>query len=206
MHGVAILSRVPFLSIDRRGFCDKGDARHIAVVLDAPGGPIEVHNLYVPAGGDEPDPASNEKLAHKLAFLRELTAWIGTTPAAAASIIMRGYCNIHPPAGRGRLVAQEASRRRQPHAGGDGGAGSHPRGRRLDRRHAPLRAGAGEALHVVELPPPPSWAAADKGRRLDHVWASAHLDRRLAGMEVLRAARGWERPSDHAPVVVRLDG
>ncbi len=33
-HGVAIASRVPFSLIERRGFCDKGDARHIAVTLD----------------------------------------------------------------------------------------------------------------------------------------------------------------------------
>ena len=42
--------------------------------------PVTVHNFYVPAGGDEPDPAVNVKFAHKLAFLDELHAmagWLG---------------------------------------------------------------------------------------------------------------------------------
>jgi exodeoxyribonuclease-3 len=50
----------------------------------------------------------------------------------------------------------------------------------------------------------PDWAAADKGRRLDHVWVTPHLAGRLDGMEVVREARGWRRPSDHVPVIVRI--
>ena len=46
---------------------------------------------------------------------------------------------------------------------------------------------------------------ADKGRRLDHVWVSPALAEAVKAMEVLRDARGWERPSDHAPVKVELD-
>ena len=49
------------------------------------------------------------------------------------------------------------------------------------------------------------WSASDRGRRLDHVWVTPPLAAGLSGAEVLRAARGWERPSDHAPVVVDID-
>ena len=45
----------------------------------------------------------------------------------------------------------------------------------------------------------------DRGRRLDHVWSSANLVAGLAGIEILRAARGWDRPSDHVPVIARFD-
>jgi exodeoxyribonuclease-3 len=31
-----------------------------------------LHNFYVPAGGDIPDPKVNPKFAHKLEFLREM--------------------------------------------------------------------------------------------------------------------------------------
>ncbi|MEE8563597.1 MAG: exodeoxyribonuclease III, partial [Alphaproteobacteria bacterium] len=48
------------------------------------------------------------------------------------------------------------------------------------------------------------WAAADKGRRLDHVWVTPDLAPRLKSAQILRDARGWERPSDHAPVMVTL--
>ena len=50
----------------------------------------------------------------------------------------------------------------------------------------------------------PDWSAADKGRRLDHVWVSPALEGGLNGMKVYRDVRGWERPSDHAPVRVDL--
>jgi len=36
-HGVAIASKLPLTIVDRRSFCEKGDARHIAVTLK-PGG------------------------------------------------------------------------------------------------------------------------------------------------------------------------
>ena len=48
------------------------------------------------------------------------------------------------------------------------------------------------------------WEASDRGRRLDHVWASPNLAPALTGMTVLKEARGWDRPSDHVPVIARL--
>ena len=65
-HGVAIASRVPFEKAKAKEFCNKGDTRHISVRLP---GDIELHNFYVPAGGDVPDPKVNDKFQHKLRFL-----------------------------------------------------------------------------------------------------------------------------------------
>src|SRR5690606_32120652 len=48
------------------------------------------------------------------------------------------------------------------------------------------------------------WDAADKGRRLDHVWVTPALANAAKSMNVLREARGWERASDHVPVIVAL--
>jgi exodeoxyribonuclease-3 len=48
------------------------------------------------------------------------------------------------------------------------------------------------------------WEASNRGRRLDHVWASPNLVEPLAEIEVLREARNWERPSDHVPVIARF--
>ena len=50
----------------------------------------------------------------------------------------------------------------------------------------------------------PDWEKANKGRRLDHVWVTPHLGARLEAVEVVRHARGWQRPSDHVPVIARL--
>ena len=49
------------------------------------------------------------------------------------------------------------------------------------------------------------WENANKGRRLDHVWASERLAGSIRGIEVVKEARGWERPSDHVPVLVDID-
>ena len=76
-HGVVVLSRLPLDSFHVHSFCGKSDCRHVSAVLGERAGlrdPITVHNLYVPAGGDLPDPATNPKFAHKLAFLDEMRA------------------------------------------------------------------------------------------------------------------------------------
>ena len=48
------------------------------------------------------------------------------------------------------------------------------------------------------------WSAADKGRRLDHIWVTDPLADAIIEANVLREARGWCKPSDHAPVTVTL--
>ncbi|MBZ0324829.1 MAG: exodeoxyribonuclease III, partial [Alphaproteobacteria bacterium] len=48
------------------------------------------------------------------------------------------------------------------------------------------------------------WSASDRGRRLDHIWVTPDLRETLAGARVLRDVRGWDQPSDHAPVVCDL--
>lgn len=203
-HGVAIVSRLPFSAIDKRGFCDKGDARHIAVTLDPDGGkPLTIHNFYVPAGGDEPDPVVNPKFAHKLGFLDEMTAWFRDHAVAAGRAVLVGDLNIaplehdvwnhkallkivsHTPIEVEKLGAVMAA------------------GPWVDalRHHVP----ANEKLYTWWSYRSPDWAAANKGRRLDHIWVSETLRGTLAGMDVIRESRGWERPSDHVPVIAHLD-
>ena len=202
-HGVCVASRLPFETVDRRGFCAKGDARHIAVTF-APGVAhaqrLTVHNFYVPAGGDEPDPAINPKFEHKLSFLDEMACWMRDDNLARDAAVVVGDLNIapleedvwshkallkvvsHTPIEVERLGRVLAS------------------GPWIDamRRFVP----APERLYTWWSYRSPNWALADKGRRLDHVWASAALDGALQSIEVFKEARGWERPSDHVPVVV----
>ena len=49
------------------------------------------------------------------------------------------------------------------------------------------------------------WDISDRGRRLDHVWGTPDLEPLLKDITVLREARGWEKPSDHVPVIARFD-
>jgi exodeoxyribonuclease-3 len=205
-HGVAIASKLPLTIIDRRSFCDKGDARHIAVALapsDGGGRAIALHNFYVPAGGDEPDPAANPKFAHKLAFLDEMADWMTTERLGVSAAIIAGDLNIAPletDVWNHKALLRVVS-------------------------HTPIEV---EKLNVVRaagswvdalrhfVPPEKrlytwwsyraqDWERSDRGRRLDHVWVSESLRPRLGGARVLRESRGWERSSDHVPVLVHLD-
>ncbi len=49
------------------------------------------------------------------------------------------------------------------------------------------------------------WDAADKGRRLDHIWATPDISNAVHNSRILRDVRGWEQPSDHAPVFATFD-
>jgi len=49
------------------------------------------------------------------------------------------------------------------------------------------------------------WAASNRGRRLDHIWVSAPLAPRIGKVSIETAARGWQRPSDHVPVLLKLE-
>jgi exodeoxyribonuclease III len=204
-HGVAVLSRFPFEAVGKRVFCDKNDCRHIAVTLGERAGlrdPITVHNFYVPAGGDEPDPQVNPKFAHKLSFLDE----------------MRACAEIHPNGGRAILVGDLNV------APLEHDVWSHKQLLKVVS-HTPLECekltaiyrtgGWVDALrHFVPSPAKlytwwsyraPDWAAADKGRRLDHVWVAPSLADRMVGIDIAKQARGWKRPSDHVPVTATLD-
>ncbi|MEW6123529.1 MAG: exodeoxyribonuclease III [Pseudomonadota bacterium] len=208
-HGVATFSRLPFESVEKQEFCEKGDARHVAVTLGSAAGlakPLTVHNFYIPAGGDIPDPELNPKFAHKLAFLDELIAW-ERLPALArdpdAHAVLVGDFNVAP------LEADVWSHKQLLTVV------SHTPVEvdRLTRFQA-----AGPWVDVMRgfVPPQeklftwwsyrsPDWTANDRGRRLDHVWANEALAPKATGMTVLREARSWEKPSDHVPVAVTFE-
>ena len=49
------------------------------------------------------------------------------------------------------------------------------------------------------------WEASDRGRRLDHVWTSPGLKGALKSQRILKKMRGWQKASDHVPVIVEID-
>src|SRR3989440_5985474 len=172
-HGVAVLSRLPFESVTIDNYCGKQDCRHIAVTLGETAGicdPVTLHNFYVPAGGDEPDPAVNEKFAHKLSFLDELHAMKKLRPQNGERAILVGDLNVaplehdvwshkqmlrvvsHTPRECEKLVAVQK-------------AGDWVDSMRL---HTPEPA----KLYTWWSYRAPDWARANKGRRLDHIWCS----------------------------------
>lgn len=204
-HGVVVLSRLPFEASTIKSFCGKNDCRHVSIVLGERAGmkePITLHNVYVPAGGDVPDPALNAKFAHKLAFLDEMEASAGLRPAGAQRAIMVGDLNIAP------LECDVWSHKQLL------GVVSHTP-LECEKLVAVQKSGAWVDAVRSLVPEPerlftwwsyrsPDWAAADKGRRLDHIWVSPSLADRVAAVTVLKDSRGWERPSDHVPVTATI--
>ena len=206
-HGVAVVSKLPFEDQTRNFFCGKNDARHISVTFERKAKlakPLTVHNFYVPAGGDIPDPKLNEKFEHKLRFLDELASCsIAKDSKRGARSILVGDLNVaplehdvwshkqllkivsHTPVETEKMgVAQKA-------------------GQWIDvmRSFVP----ADQKLYTWWSYRAPDWAAADKGRRLDHIWASPALEGAAREMKVFRPARGWQQPSDHVPVIAAFE-
>ncbi|MFY8152111.1 MAG: endonuclease/exonuclease/phosphatase family protein, partial [Hyphomicrobiales bacterium] len=44
----------------------------------------------------------------------------------------------------------------------------------------------------------------NNGIRIDHLLLSPQAADRLAGVQIAKHVRGWEKPSDHVPVMVEL--
>ncbi|RMD48297.1 MAG: exodeoxyribonuclease III [Alphaproteobacteria bacterium] len=198
-NGVAILSRIPIEDAGHHDFCGRGDARHVAARL--PGGVI-LHNLYIPAGGDVPDPEANPKFAHKLAFLDELADLFRGTPAERRILV--GDLNIAPredDVWNHKALLDVVS---HTPVEVEALARAAEAGRWTDVTRAHIPEGR---LYSWWSYRARDWAASDRGRRLDHVWASPDLAAAAdpAASAILREVRGWERPSDHAPVIARFD-
>ena len=205
-HGVVVLSRLPFESFNIQSFCGKADCRHISAVPGERAGlrdPITLHNLYVPAGGDVPDPAVNPKFAHKLAFLDEMRASSALRCHDSNRMILLGDLNVAPL---------------------EHDVWSHKQMLRVVS-HTPVECeklvaaqkdgGWVDAMRML-VPEPTKlytwwsyrsldWKTADKGRRLDHIWVAPALADRVIGMRVLKHWRGSSRPSDHVPVTATLE-
>ena len=196
-NGVMILSRLPLEPVGHRDFCGKGDARHIAARL--PDG-TTIHNFYVPAGGDEPDRDKNDKFGHKLDFLTEMRGWFGDTPPERAVLV--GDLNIAPReddvwSHKQLLKVVSHTPVEVEHLGNAQEAGNWVDVTRQDIPDGRLYSWWSYRAR--------DWDAADKGRRLDHIWATPDLAGAAGGSRILRHVRGWEKPSDHAPVLATFD-
>ncbi len=98
-HGVTVISRLPFERFSVQNFCGKTDCRHVSAVFGERAGlsdPVTVHNFYVPAGGDLPDPRANPKFAHKLGFLDEMRENVAIRPEKSERAILVGDLNVAP--------------------------------------------------------------------------------------------------------------
>jgi exodeoxyribonuclease III len=205
-HGVAVLSRLPLDSFVAQDYCGKTDCRHVAAVLGERAGlrdPVTLHNFYVPAGGDIPDPAVNAKFAHKLAFLDEMRERPHLRPQAGEHAILVGDLNVaplehdvwshkqmsrvvsHTPIECEKLISVQQS------------------GGWIDAMR--MRVPEPAKLYTWWSYRAADWETADKGRRLDHIWVAPSLADRVTDLHVRKSFRGSLRPSDHVPVTATFE-
>jgi len=196
-NGVAILSKLPIEDAGDKDFAALGHAHHVAGRLE---NGVTIHNFYVPAGGDVPDREKNEKFGQKLDYLTEMRDWFRDSRPEKAILV--GDLNIAPReddvwSHKQLLKIVSHTPVEVEHLGNAMEAGGWHDVTRADIPEGQLYSWWSYRAR--------DWDAADKGRRLDHVWASGDIRAAAHGSRILRDARGWEKPSDHAPVFAHFD-
>jgi exodeoxyribonuclease-3 len=203
-NGVAILSRMPIHATEKWDRVGKSDCRHAAIEISSKDfkKPIQIHNLYVPAGGDIPDVEANDKFAHKLGFVDEMSDFFAKMYARTDPMIVLGDFNIAP-------LEHDVWSHKQ----------------LLDVvSHTPIEVekllGMQNSIGWVDairtfVPDNQKlytwwsyrnqdWRASNRGRRLDHIWVTPPLKDKLKGYKILNDARDWTQPSDHVPVMLEV--
>lgn len=197
-NGVAILSRTPLRDVVKNinGFEDE-HSRVIAATIDSPTGPIRVLNGYF-VNGQEP---GSDKFAYKMRWLDGLQAYVQSELAVHPQLVLLGDFNIAP------------EDRDSFDPDGLRGTIHHTR---EEREHFSrlLALGLSDAFRMFDQPPKSfSWwdyrmlgYQKNRGLRIDHILVSEPLKRQVQGCTIDRVPRKWDKPSDHAPVVLTLAG
>jgi exodeoxyribonuclease III len=195
-HGVAIISRIPMREAERHDWQANGEARHVGVQLDCG---IRVENVYVPAGGDIPDRKLNPKFGQKLDFIGRMTRW---SEQCGGPTLLVGDFNVAPlecdvwshkqllnVVSHTPIEVEALDRLQQSKGWVDLGRSFHP---------APGRLFTWWSYRAQD------WQKSDRGRRLDHMWATKDVAALAVDHHVYEPCRGWTRPSDHVPLVTEF--
>lgn len=196
-NGVALLSRQPLRDVERLTPCAGDDsARLIAATVDAPGGALRVASVYF-VNGQAP---GTEKFDYKMRWLDALHGWLQGELARHGRLLLMGDFNIAPE-----------------------DADSHaPQALAHTVCHTPqekahfarlLALGMADAFRLFPQPAGSyTWwdyrqasFRRNQGLRIDHILASRALAPQVRACTIDRTPRTWERPSDHAPMLVDIE-
>jgi exodeoxyribonuclease-3 len=197
-HGVATVSRIPLKELSRNDWQDNGEARHVGVELLGPGQGLVLENVYIPAGGDIPDREANPKFGQKLDFLERMTRW---SERLDRPTLLVGDFNIAPlpsdvydhkallkVVSHTPIEVESLGRLADAHGWVD-----------LGRKHipAPERNWTWWSYRTF-------WQEKDRGRRLDHMWASSDVAAQSTSHRIVEETRRWEQCSDHVPLITEF--
>lgn len=197
-NGVALLSRTPLSAPVRNipGFKDEM-ARVISATVEVSGGPLRVVGAYFP-NGQEP---GSDKFAYKMRWLDALREWLRAELATHPRLVLMGDFNItfddldvwDPVGLKDTIHCTEE-----------------------ERTHLRALIGLGLTDSVRLFPQPEknySWwdyrnmaFRRKQGLRIDHILISEPLKAQAVACAIDVTPRRNERPSDHAPVVLELQG
>jgi len=198
-NGVAVISKLPLSDTGIVNHCQKEDCRHIYATI---GDLFELHNVYIPAGGPDPDPVLNPSFKHKLDFVDSLKTWFSANRQPKHKMVLVGDLNIAPL---------------------ENDVWSHKQLLNVVS-HTPVEVekftafydalpwadamrhfvNPSEKLYTWWSYRNKDWKKSNRGRRLDHIWVSKPLEKKLESIQVYSAERDKERPSDHVPVTLSI--
>ncbi len=197
-NGVALLSKHRMSDVTRGlpGF-NHEQARYIEAVIEAPEGPVRVASIYAPNG----NPVGTEKYQLKRDFMDGLIAHAQALLALEERCVLAGDYNVIP---RDEDCHDPAA--------WEGDALILPESRAAFRRlvnlgYVDAYMSADGRVHQYTFWDYQAGAwAKDHGVRIDHALISPQAADRLESVRIFRKARGMEKASDHAPLVVTLKG
>jgi exodeoxyribonuclease III len=192
-NGVAILSKFPIEDVQYNLPDDDADApkRLIAGTIKN----IRIVNTYIPNGTE----LWSDKFAFKLDWLQRLRKFFDSTCDKSGDVLLCGDFNVAPDerdvwsveAWEGKLHFSKPERAAIHHVKQWGFVDvfRHLNGDEKIFSWWNYRQGAFPKNH---------------GLRIDHIWTSAPLAEKCVACWIDKEPRGWERPSDHTPVVAEF--
>jgi exodeoxyribonuclease III len=196
-NGVATLSKRP-IEDPRRNLPGEPDeqARYLEGVIPTSSGVVRVASVYLPNG----NPINTPKFDYKLAWMDRLKAHAHDLLKTEEPVVLAGDLNVIPEPRDARYPQNWAT-----------DALFQPETRA--KFHALLNTGFEDALracddgegHYTFWDYQAGGWQRNNGIRIDHFLLSPQAADRLTEVRIHKETRGWDKPSDHVPVVMELD-
>ena len=192
-NGVAIFSKTPVKIIAEKLAGDDADEQARYLEFETNG--VRLINIYLPNG----NPVPGDKYEYKLNWMERLYARLKELCDSDTPFIIGGDFNVipedydcHSP----KDWKGDALFRNETHAA----------------FHSLVNLGLTDAFRVLDTSPESytfwdyqagAWPK-NNGIRIDHFLLSAHYADKLESCSINKTPRGWEKPSDHTPIELKI--
>ena len=196
-NGVALLSKTPLEDVRRGLPGDDGDdhARYLEAVVSGPV-PVRVASIYLPNG----NPVGTEKFSYKLAWLERLRRHVAALLEYEEPLALLGDYNVIPePTDCDNPASWMSDALFQPES-----RAAFRTLKWMGLSDAYLQADGRPNVYTFWDYQAGAWRR-DHGIRIDHALLSPQAADRLRSFEIHRDVRGWDKPSDHVPIVAELE-